>query len=399
MKPLSNITNHLYGQPMFELLTMAKELERKGKSITHFEIGDPNFDAPQEVKDAVQNALDQNMTHYTNSNGLLYCREAVQRFITREYGFTPELNQILICPANAVIDFVIRCVANPCDGVLYPDPGFPTYHSSILYNGMTPYPYSLNEKDNWNIIPAELNELITPFTKLLIINSPHNPTGSVLPMQTIETLYDIATIKDLYLLSDEVYFKILYDKVKHCSPSIFDKCMKRVILLGSFSKIFAMSGFRLGYVIGPPKLIEKMNLLLQTIISCLPPFIQYAGAQLLDTPDIYNKLIDDRNNRLQLRRDTLVSSLNKITPKVFNCKNPKGSFYSFINIEKTGLTSNEYAKRLLEKTGVCVLPGDCFGDKGQGYIRYCFASQSNDTIKEAIDRVQIFHNELRKEKI
>src|SRR3989338_6003377 len=276
MKKLARITEGLIGQPMFGLLSKIKEMERAGSKIIHFEIGDPNFDTPLKVIEAAKCSLDNKETHYTDSLGLWDLRQEIRSYTQRTLGFLPDVEQILICPANAIIDFVVRCVVNPQEEVIYPDPGFPTYYSVINYAGMTPIGITLREENAFRMAPDDILRGITDKTRLIIINSPNNPTGSMMTEEELREAAKIAKERDVYLLSDEVYSEITYNKT-HFSASLYDQCRERTITINSFSKIYSMSGWRLGYAIGPAPVIKKMGLLLETIISCISPFIQRAG--------------------------------------------------------------------------------------------------------------------------
>ena len=388
MKKLSAITDNLKGQAMFGLMAKAQEMERSGRKIIHFEIGDPDFNTPSRVKEAAKVALDANFTHYTNSMGLREFREAVALYTESNWGFRPTLPQILICPANAAIDFAARCVVNQGEEVIYPDPGFPTYHSVIHYNGMIPVPVQLKEENKFRMDPSDVAARITDKTRLVIMNSPSNPTGSVMTKDEILGMADIAKKHDLYLLSDEIYSKLTYGKIHH-SPSVVDKCRERTILLCGLSKIYSMTGWRLGYVVGPEDLIKKMGLLLETILSCLPAFTQLAGVSALQGDQDF---LRERIEILRQRRDLLVKRLNAL-PAV-SCIVPEGAFYVFLNIAKTGMTADEYSVRLLDSTGVCALPGNCFGKFGEEYVRFSYGSVSVEMIKEALDKMREFHNNL-----
>ena len=376
------MTSRLLGQPMFNLMAEANELERKGEKIIHFEIGDPNFEAPQEAITATTKALDEGLTHYTNSMGVLELRETIASITEKDYGFKPDLDQILISPANAVIDFVIRCVADPGDEIIMPNPGFPTYLAASTYSGMKPIGVPLKEKNEFCMNPDDVESSITRKTRLIINNSPNNPTGSVMTEREVMGMASIAEDKDIFLLTDETYSKIIYSG-KHVSPSIVDNCKERTVMLGSMSKIYAMSGWRMGYAIGPKKLIEKMGLLLQTIISCLPAFTQAGAMDVLKKCDA---LVGERTHILKERRDVLVEGLNSL--QGVSCVTPKGAMYAFPNIENTGMTAQEFSDKML-KVGVCVLPGDSFGTYGEGHVRLCFGSTSVDTIKDAIYKMKI----------
>jgi aspartate aminotransferase len=394
MKKLSKITDNLLGQPMFGLLSRAKEMERAGKKILHFEIGDPNFDSPDEVVKAAKLALDNKETHYASSMGLWELRQEICNFTKKELGFLPLMGQVLVMPANAAIDFIIRCVANPGDEIIYPDPGFCTYFSVINYGGFKPIPVPLKEENKFRMNVVDIKKAITEKTKLIIINSPNNPTGSMLAEKDVKEIFEIAKERNIFLLSDEVYSKIVYDN-PHYSPSVYDQCKERVIVLNSFSKIYSMSGWRLGYVVGPEALISKMGLLFETIFSCAPPFIQRAGITALAS-SACQELVKTRNKELKKRRDILVKGLNKI-PGI-NCLLPDGSFYAFANIKKTGFTSSQLMNLLLDKAQVAVLDGEYFGNYGKDHIRLCYASMSAEKIEEALEKIKKFmlNNKIKK---
>ncbi|MHC1729358.1 MAG: pyridoxal phosphate-dependent aminotransferase [Syntrophobacteraceae bacterium] len=386
MKKLSRITNQLIGQPMFKLLHTAQEMERAGRRILHFEIGDPSFDSPICSKNAAKDALDKNLTHYTSSLGLLEYRQAVIDYTERNYGFRPSLDQVLACSANTLIDFVVRCVVNPGEEVIYPDPGFSTYLSVLSYNGMTPVPVQLKESNSFRMNPDDVRAKITDRTRLIIMNSPSNPTGSVMSKEEVEAMAELARERDIYLMSDEVYSTITYDG-KHYSPCSMDECSEWVIVLNSLSKAYSMSGWRLGYAVGPPALIDKMGLLLQTILSCYPAFTQLAGrAALLGDQGF----LAGRIETLRRRRDFLISGLNEL-PGI-SCTVPEGAFYAMPNITGTGLTAEQYCARLLEEAGVCLVPGTAFGQFGQGFARVCYASTTMELLEEALEKMAAFHH-------
>ena len=377
---LADITRGLTGQPMFSLLAQAEEMERSGREIIHFEIGDPNFVSPSHVKDAAKMAIDKNLTHYTNSMGILECREAVVDYVNDNLGFRPSIEQILICPANAIIDFVVRCVVNPGEEIIHPDPGFPTYSSVIEYNGMVSVGAPLEEKNNFRMNPDDVSERITKKTKLLVVNTPQNPTGAVMTRKEVFEMARIAELNNLYLLSDEVYSAITYDKTHH-SPTKLDQCKERSILLGSLSKNFSMSGWRLGYAVGPKKLIEKMGLLLETTSSCVSPFIQRGGIEaLLGKQNKIYEMVDEYRKR----RDVMIKGLNSL-PGI-SCFKPKGAFYAFPNIIETGYSSQQFTELVLEKAGVAVTPGPIFGNYGEGFVRLCYVN-SIVNIEKAIKNI------------
>lgn len=369
---------------MFRLLAKANELERKGQNIIHFEIGDPHFDSPGHVVQAAAESLSRGDTHYVTSMGIAELREAICTATEKELGFRPALSQVLIIPANAVIYFVIRCVVNPGEEVIVPDPGFPTYWSALRFIGAKPVRVQLDEQNSFQLDPDELRRKITPRTRLIIVNSPHNPTGSVLTEDRLKEVARLAEVNDIFLLTDEVYRKISYDETPLYSPSQWDGCRERTVMLNSLSKSHAMSGWRLGYAIGPEAVIEKMNLLVQTIMSCLPSFIQYGGVKAFDHESDHHVM--RMVGELRARRNLLVRGLNEL-PGI-SCELPGGAFYAFPNIRRTGLSANQFADYMLEEAGVALLPGTNFGRYGQGHVRLSY-SVSSHVIQEGLERMKL----------
>jgi len=367
---------------MFKLLAKLQSKERAGEKIYHFEIGDSDFPAHPHVIAAVKKALDEDKTHYIDSTGLPEFKEAISQNIKQRLGFSPSFKQIVVMPSNAIIDFVIRCVADPGDEIIYPDPGFSTYIAVTNYTGVKKVGVPLKESNGFHIEPEEIEKRITDKTKLIILNSPSNPTGAVLDKEAILKIALIAKKHNLYLLSDEIYSKVIYDGKKHYSPSESDQCQERTIILDGFAKGYSMPGFRLGYAIGPEPVMEKIGLLFQTIFSCFPPFIQYGGiSALTENQD----LIEQRTKMYQDLRDLIYGKLN-LMPGIF-CLKPEGSVYIFPDITKTGMTSQQFAEFALEKANIALLPGTCFGEYGEGYVRLCY-TRKPEMIIEAMDKLQ-----------
>ena len=267
MKKLTKATQGLIGQPMFKLLQKVKEMERAGRKIYRFEIGDSSFGANNNIIEATKAALDQGHTHYVESIGIPPLKYAIAEHILQSQGFKPAFEQTMVIPANAVIDFVIRCVVEPGEEVIVPDPGFPTYFAVTSYYGAKKITIPLREENGFRLNPDDLEKKVSDKTRLIIINSPQNPTGAVLGKDEIKAIFNIAEKHDTYILSDEIYSRIIYDH-RHVSPGIFDQCKERVIILNGFSKGYSMAGWRLGFAIGPEELIEKMGVMFQTIYSC-----------------------------------------------------------------------------------------------------------------------------------
>ena len=375
----------LQGQPMFKLIDKARELEQQGADVIHLEIGDPDFDTPENIKQAAINSIQNGETHYVSSWGLSELIDAVKLATFRSRRFTPENDQVLVTPgANIGIFYAIFCVANSGDEVLVPDPGFPTYLSALAMCGVKPVPYQLNPKEAFHVNLVDIESKITPKTRMIILTSPNNPTGSMLTKDELRSLFKVAQEHNIYIYSDEIYSRMVYERSDFYSISELDECKERVILANGFSKAFAMTGWRLGVLVAPKHLSEKMMLLLQTTSSCVSPFIQRAGAEAIigDQTNVTAMMKEYRR-----RRDLLVHGLNSI-PGI-RCEAPKGAFYAFADISSFGLSSAEFASRALQDCAVALLPGSDFGANGEGFVRLSFAA-SEERLGEAINRLQNF---------
>lgn len=383
MKHLSIAARNVEGQPMFKMLDKVQRLERTGQKILHFELGEPNFDTPANIVEAACQALKNGETHYTSSMGLYAFREVVQQTTLVSRSFKPEIEQILVTPgANAIIYLAVSCLVNPGEEVIVPDPGFPTYYSAIRYCGAIPVTVPLYESNQFRLNPDDLRKRITSKTRLIIINSPSNPTGAVMTPEEINEVARIAAEHDIYLLSDEIYARMVFaGGSSFHTPAVLDKCKERTIIINGFSKAFAMTGWRLGVAIGPKEVIEKMGLVVQTIVSCVPPFIQLAGIEAIKGDQ---SAIADMLTSYQKRRDVLVAGLNGI-PGI-KCVKPEGALYAFPNISGTGMTSDEFADFALEKAGVALLPGNNFGVHGEGFVRLCYVNTLAN-IEHAIEKL------------
>jgi len=389
MKKLSRIASRIDGQPMFKLLEKAQKLEKEGRRIIHFEIGDPDFATPKNISNAAINAIKNEYTHYVSSFGLTEFREKICEATEKSRGFRPNLDQVLITPgANIAIFYAISCIVNPKEEIIVPDPGFPTYYSTIKMCDAIPVRVPLLESNNFRMNPKDIENSITKKTKMIIINSPQNPTGSVMTEEEIKMTYEIAKKHDIFLYSDEIYARMIYKNSVFNSPSVFDKCQEHTIISNGFSKAFAMTGWRLGAVIGPSYIIEKMRLLLETTSSCVPPFIQKAGIEAIEGDQSLQKKMYEE---YEIRRDLIVNGINSISG--LSCVVPGGAFYVFVNIKKTGMTSEEFCDYVLEDSGVAMLPGTSFGQFGEGFIRICYAVGQSD-INDALKRIKISINKL-----
>jgi len=381
---LSLAAEKLEGQPMFKVLAKVQELERKGRDIVHFEIGDPDFDTPANIVNAACEALKRGETHYTSSMGIREFREAVCWTTGKTRGFTPSIEQVLVTPsANIIIYYVIRCLVNPGDEIIVPDPGFPSYYSAIKFCDAVPVRVPLKEENEFRMDPEDVRKKITEKTRLIILNSPQNPTGAVMKPEEIDKMAEIAEEYDVFLYSDEVYARMIFDEsTTFRSPSSRDRCQKRTIVANGFSKAFAMTGWRLGVAVGPEDVIEKMGLLLQTTSSCVSPFIQKAGIEAIKGNQTEVVMMMDEYKK---RRDILVDGLNSILG--IRCLKPGGAFYVFPNITGTGLSSEQFADLMLGKAGVALLPGTNFGEAGKGFVRLCYAV-SRERIGEGVERIR-----------
>ncbi len=385
MRRLSNAAHRLAGQEMFQILARTRELERQGREIIHFEIGDPDFDTPRNIVEACCRSLREGDTHYCQSAGLPELREIAADVTARSRGFRPGLDQILVTPgANVQIYYLVACTVEPGEEVIITDPSFVSYRSIINFLGAKAVGVPLREENAFRLNPDDVERMITGRTRMIIINSPHNPTGAVMSEDEMRRIYEIAEKHDVYLVSDEVYARMIYrdEETSFASPSKYDKCRERTVVVHSFSKSYAMTGWRIGGVTGPADLIERMGLLLETTTSCVAPFLQRAVIEALTGTQAD---IDEMVEELRVRRDLMVSGLNSL-PGV-TCTQPKGAFYAFPNVTATGLQSEEFTELMIEKAGVATCPGNYFGAHGEGFVRFCYAT-SRVNIREGIEKVR-----------
>jgi len=380
---LSDAAYRIEGQPMFKVLDKVQALEKKGEHIIHLELGDPDFPTPGHIIESAYQSMKNGETHYTSSMGLYDMRVAVTQVTKASRGFRPNIDQVLITPgANLIIYLAVQCLLNKGEDVMIPDPGFPTYFSVAKLCQVNTISIPLKEENLFRMNPEDVQERITKKTRLIIINSPSNPTGSVMTKRELDEVYNIAEENNAYLLSDEIYSRMMYGSTPFYSPSGNDACQQTTIIANGFSKAFAMTGWRLGVAIGPAEVIEKMGLLVQTLCSCVPPFIQRAGIAALQGDQ---QPIRDMMRTYRRRRDVLVKGLNEL-PGI-KCLKGEGAFYVFPNITGTGMTSDEFAAFALTKAKVALLPGNNFGEYGEGYVRLT-CSNNLDNIREAIHRLK-----------
>ena len=365
----------------FEVLVKAKALEAQGRGIIHLEIGEPDFDTPRNIVDAGCDALHKGFTHYGPSAGLMELRQVIAQYVgeTRRVNVTPE--EVVVVPGGKpIIFFTILALAEEGDEVIYPNPGFPIYESMINYVGAKAVPVRLREELDFRLDVNELAALINDRTKLIILNSPQNPTGGVLEKKDIDAIARAIGDRNIAVLSDEIYSRLIFDGEHHSIMSI-DGMKERTILLDGFSKTYAMTGWRMGYGVMRPDLATHIARLMTNSSSCTASFTQIAGIEALCGPQ---ESVDVMRAEFQKRRDIMVGGLNKI--KGFSCRLPKGAFYVFPNITKTGWPSKKLADALLDDAGVAALSGTAFGDFGEGYLRFSVAN-SIENIEKALDRV------------
>ena len=365
----------------FEVLVKAKALEAKGRDIVHLEIGEPDFDTPANIVDAATDALHKGFTHYGPSAGLPELRETIAQYIseTRRIDVTPE--EVVVVPGGKpVIFFSILALAEDGDEVIYPNPGFPIYESMINYVGAKAVPIRLREELDFRLDVDELSGLINDRTKLIILNSPQNPTGGVLEKEDIEAIANAIGDRDIVVLTDEIYSRLIFEGEHHSIMSI-DGMKERCILLDGFSKTYAMTGWRMGYGVMRADLATHIARLMTNSNSCTASFSQVAGIEALRGSQ---ESVEKMCAEFKKRRDVMVAGLNEI--KGLSCLLPKGAFYVFPNIKETGWRSKKLADALLEDAGVAALSGTAFGDFGEGYLRFSVAN-SIENIEKALERV------------
>ena len=369
----------------FEVLAKARALEAQGKEIIHLEIGEPDFETPRHVVEAGIEALRQGYTHYGPTPGLPELREAIARNSREVRGVDAEPTQVVVTPgAKPIMFYVILALAEPGVEVIYPNPGFPIYESMIRFSGATPVPMRLLEGTNYHPDLHELARSITGSTRLIILNSPQNPCGSVLSRSELQTIAGLITEREgLYVLADEIYKDILYTG-EHHSIASFPGMMERTIILDGFSKSYAMTGWRLGYGIMPEELVPHVTRLAVNSVSCAASFSQRAAIAALEGPqDEVGAMVAEFDRRRRLITDGL-----RDIPGI-KCPEPEGAFYAFPNIEGTGLSSSEFEERAMSEAGVALLSGAAFGEFGEGYVRLSYAN-SQENIQKALQQLDTF---------
>ena len=379
---LARRMSRLGTETAFEVLNRARALEKQGREVVHLEIGEPDFDTPGNVIEAAVDALHHGWTHYGPSAGLPDLRQTIADYVSRTRGVPVSSDEVVVVPGGKpIIFFSILALIDEGDEVIYPNPGFPIYESMINYVGGRAVPIPLREERDFSLDVNELASLINDRTRLIILNSPHNPTGGVLTKRDIEDVADAIGDRNLMVLSDEIYSRLIFEGEDFSIASV-PGFKDRTIILDGFSKTYAMTGWRMGYGVMRADLATHVARLMTNSNSCTASFTQVAGIEAL-TGD--QSSVDRMNAEFKHRRDVFVAGLNKI--KGFSCRMPKGAFYTFPNITKTGWPSKKLADALLEEAGVACLSGTAFGAFGEGYLRFSVAN-SLENLNKALERIE-----------
>lgn len=378
---LASRMKRLGTETAFEVLVRARALEAKGKDIVHLEIGEPDFDTPSNVIEAGVQALKSGWTHYGPSAGLPELRKAIAEDVAKTRGIEVAPEEVVVVPGGKpIIFFTILALVDEGDEVLYPNPGFPIYESMINYVGGTPVPIHLREGLDFRMDIEEVKSKITDRTKLIIINSPQNPTGGVMTEQDVRDLAAAIGDRNIMVLSDEIYSRLVFEG-SHFSIASIPGWKERTIILDGFSKTYAMTGWRMGYGVMRADLAQIISRLQTNATSCTASFTQMAGVEALRGDQ---SSVDRMNEEFRKRRDIMVAGLNKI--KGFSCRVPHGAFYVFPNITGTGWKSKKLADAILDEAGVAALSGTAFGEYGEGYLRFSVAN-SVENINKALERI------------
>ena len=382
MKPLASRLSVLTGEGALTVYLRAKELEREGRSIIHLELGEPDFHPAEPVVAALEKAVRDGKDRYCPMAGLPALKEEIAAYLDRTRNITVSPENVVVAPGCKLsLFFALMTVLEPGDEVLWPDPGFPGYASITRGFEGIPVPFGLEEKNKLQPDPDEMAAKITPRTKAIVLNSPCNPTGTVYTDAVQRRIAELAVQHDLYVLSDEIYARIIYGQ-KYNSMLSYPGMAERTLIIDGFSKSFAMTGWRLGYTVAPPELVPHLVMLAINSYTCTAEFTQYAAIEALrDSTGATPRMVAE----FQKRRDQFIADLNGVPG--FRCIPPEGAFYSWVNIEETGTTAEEVCRIMLEEAGVAAIPGAAFGDIGKNFVRFSFAS-STATLREAVARIQ-----------
>jgi aspartate aminotransferase len=374
--------SQLNGEGALAVFSRAKELEKQGRSIIHLELGEPDFHPAPPVVDAVRSAVAAGRDRYCATRGIPALREEIAAYLKRTRRIDVQPEEVLVAPGcKMALSLAMMALIEPGDEVLFPDPGFPIYPSFTRGLGAKAVPFGLVEKNKFQPDLNEIASKITPKTSMLIFNSPNNPTGTVFDEKTLHGLADLAKKNDLWLLSDEIYARILFAS-EYLSPWALPGMAERTIIIDGFSKSFAMTGWRLGYGVAPKHVIDAMDLLVLNTFTCAAEFTQIAAIEALrDSTDA----VEAMTAEYKKRRDLFVAGLNQIPG--FRCQSPDGAFYAWVNVEDTGSTAEEIQRILLDEAGVAAIAGAAFGTEGKNYLRFSLVSARN-LLEEALDRMQ-----------
>jgi aspartate/methionine/tyrosine aminotransferase len=378
---LASRMDRILVETAFEVLVRARALEAEGKSVIHLEIGEPDFETPRHIIEAAKTALDEGWTHYGPTQGYPELREAIARHVSGTRGISVGPEHVCVVPGGKpIIFFPMLALIEKGDEIIYPNPGFPIYESMAGFLGGVPVPIPLIESRGFSFDLDVFRRKLTAKTRLVILNSPQNPTGGVIPKEDMETIANLVRDRDLMVLSDEIYCRIAYGEPP-VSIASFPGMLEKTIILDGFSKIFAMTGWRMGYGVMPVWLVDAVNKLMVNSNSCTASFTQRAGIAAMTGPQDEPEAMVAEFRR---RRDAFVDGLNALPG--FRCRRPEGAFYAFPNIEGTGMHSKDLADRLLTEAGVACLSGTSFGEYGEGYLRFSYAN-SLENLMEAVDRI------------
>lgn len=380
---LADRAYRLGSETAFEVLAKARKLEAEGKTIIHLQIGEPDFTTPKNICDAAIKSIQHGDTHYTPAPGIMELRQTIADYVSKTRGVEFSPDNVVVTPGGKpIMFFLILALIGKGDEVIYPNPGFPIYESMINFVGGTSVPLQLKEEDNFHVDIRQFERLVTNRTKLVIINSPGNPTGKTIPKKDIEAMAEVLKDRDSYILSDEIYSRIVYENAEPYSISKVKGFKERTIILDGFSKTYAMTGWRAGFGVMNNDLVPIISKLMVNSNSCTNSFVQHACIEALKGPqDDVDKMIAE----FKRRRDVIVKGLNSI--KGFSCLTPDGAFYAFPNIKKTGYKSKELADKLMYEAGVATLAGTSFGKFGEGYLRFSYAN-SVENINLAILKIK-----------
>ena len=382
MRPLATRMSVMSGEGALSVFAHAKELERQGRSIIHLELGEPDFHPAAPVKEALKRALDEGKERYCPVLGVPALREAIAAYLNQTRNLNVSSANVVVAPGCKIALFMaMMALVDPGDEVLYPDPGFPGYESMTLGLGGIPVPFVLSERNHLQPDPDEIAAKITPRTKILITNSPGNPTGTVYTDAVQRRMAELAVKHDLLVLSDEIYARIIYG-ADYVSMMSYPGMEERTLIIDGFSKSFAMTGWRLGYTVAPARIVPALDLMAVNSYTCVAEFSQYAAIEALkDTEGATPRMVAE----FARRRERFVRDLNRVPG--FRCLPPDGAFYAWVNISDTGVSAEEICRIMLEEAGVAAIPGAAFGPGGREFVRFSFAS-SIATLNEAVERIQ-----------